>query len=275
MIVAALAVSAGLYAWGLYRIARARRPFPVRAIVCFGLGLAVLGAALLGPLDDLSDASLSWHMVQHFSLVSVAAPLLLLGAPIRLALASLPPRPATALAKVLASPAVRVLTHPAFAWLQFAAVLYASHFSPLYEASLENETIHAFEHALYLGSALLFWTPLLAVAPAPHAPTHLVRLLALFLALPMSAFLGFTFYVSRHVLYAHYAVRAGALDDQMNAGAAICAAAQTRHRFAASALRMSTSWSERAACRRPFHGSKSVIAVHSYRRRRSTRLSPT
>jgi cytochrome c oxidase assembly factor CtaG len=46
-----------------------------------------------------------------------------------------------------------------------------------------------------------------------------VRLLALFLALPMSAFLGFAFYVTQHVLYAHYAAHAGALDDQMSAGA--------------------------------------------------------
>jgi cytochrome c oxidase assembly factor CtaG len=59
----------------------------------------------------------------------------------------------------------------------------------------------------------------LAVAPAPRAPSHPVRLLALFLALPVSAFLGFVFYVARHVLYAHYAAHPGALEDQQNAGA--------------------------------------------------------
>jgi putative membrane protein len=64
-------------------------------------------------------------------------------------------------------------------------------------------------------------TPLLAVAPAPHAPSHPVRLLALFLALPMSAFLGFAFYVTQHVLYAHYAGAPGALADQQNAGAVL------------------------------------------------------
>ncbi|HEY6234486.1 MAG TPA: cytochrome c oxidase assembly protein, partial [Candidatus Elarobacter sp.] len=175
--------------------------------------------ALIGPIDDLADTALSWHMVQHLALVSLAAPLLLLGAPLRLAMAALPARPATALARALNSTPIRVLTHPAFAWMQFAVVLYGTHFSPLYEAALENEAVHACEHALYVLSALIFWTPLLAVAPAPHAPPHPVRLLMLFLALPMSAFLGFAFYVTQYVLYAHYAGKPGALDDQLNAGA--------------------------------------------------------
>jgi cytochrome c oxidase assembly factor CtaG len=214
-----IALAAALYGWGVLRARRAHRAFPPRAIVLYALGLIALAGSLLGPLDALADGALSWHMLQHLLLVSVVAPLLLLGAPLRLALAALPARPAAALARALASPALRVLTHPALAWLQFAAVLYGTHFSPLYEAALENEAAHAFEHALYLGSALLFWQPLLAVAPAPHAPPHPVRILALFLALPMSAFLGFALYVTRHVLYAHYAARPGALADQTAAGA--------------------------------------------------------
>jgi cytochrome c oxidase assembly factor CtaG len=218
-IVAGIALAVALYGWGLVRVARARRRFPRWAPVAFALGLAAIAAALLGPLDDLSDAFLSWHMLQHLVLVGVAAPLLLLGAPLRLALAALPKQTATALSGALASPAVRIVTHPAFAWFQFAFVLYAAHFSPLYEAALENESVHAFEHVLFLTSGIVFWTPLLAVAPVPHAPPHAVRLLAIFMAIPMSAFLGFTFYVERHVLYPHYALRPGAVADQMNAGA--------------------------------------------------------
>jgi len=219
MTIVLLLLSVVLYAWALVRVHRFGRAFPARAVAAFAAGLVVVTASLLGPIDALADASLAWHMVQHLALVTLAAPLLLLGAPLRLAMAALPARPAAALARALNSTPLRVLTHPAFAWLQFAVVLYGTHFSPLYEAALENEAVHAGEHALYMVSALVFWTPLLAVAPAPHAPSHPVRLLALFLALPMSAFLGFAFYVTQHVLYAHYAGKPGALDDQMNAGA--------------------------------------------------------
>jgi cytochrome c oxidase assembly factor CtaG len=189
------------------------------AIIAFALGLIVTAFALVGSMDGLADKSLAWHMAQHLGLAFLVAPLLLLGAPIRLAFAALPAHGAARLAALLHSTPVRALTHPAFALLQFGAVLYAAHFSPLYEAALEHPQVHALEHALFLGSALLFWTPILAVAPAPHAPAHIVRLLMLFLALPMSAFLGFILYVMRTPLYPHYARFTGALGDQQNAGA--------------------------------------------------------
>ena len=219
MTIGLLALGAVLYAWALVRVRAAQRPFPRVAIAAYASGLAGTALALLGPIDALADASLAWHMLQHLLLVGVAAPLVLLGAPLRLALGALPPRAAASLARALRSRPLRTIGHPAFAWLQFAAVLYGTHFSPLYEAALENAGIHAAEHLLYLVSALIFWTPLLAVAPAPHAPSHPVRLLALFAALPMSAFLGFALYGSRHVLYAHYGSGTSALADQESAGA--------------------------------------------------------
>jgi putative copper resistance protein D len=219
VIALSLAASVALYAWGVLR-ARARgRIVPRGALVAFAAGLAVLGAALAGPLDGFSDRYLSWHMVQHLLLSSVAAPFLVLGAPTRVALGALPPAQARSLARALASTPVALLTQPSVAWLQFVAVLYVVHFSPLYEAALENEAIHAGEHVLLLVSALVFWTSVLAVAPVPHAPSHPVRILLLFLALPVTSFLGFIFFVSHRPFYAHYAVVPGAAADQVNAGA--------------------------------------------------------
>jgi putative copper resistance protein D len=226
-LVVALAASAALYAWGWVRVARAGRPFPRFAPLAFGAGLGVVAAALFGPLDGLSDASLSWHMVQHLALITLAAPLLLMGAPVRLALAALPPHAATALARVLNSAPMRVVDNPLFGLALLTVVLYGTHFSPLYERALENETVHAWMHVLYLVTALIYWNPIFAIAPAPHAPSHPARILALFLSLPMSAFLGFGFYVTNRVLYAHYAARPGALDDQMNAGAVMWLSAGT------------------------------------------------
>lgn len=226
-VVALLVLSAALYAWGYARVRRARRPFSVVSVAAFAAGLVTIGAALLGPIDTLADASLSWHMVQHLGLIAVAAPLLLFGAPLRLALAALPPRGATRLARILNSGPLRVIDHPAFGLALLTVVLYGTHFSPLYEAALENESVHAAEHALYLVTAVIYWSPIFAVAPAPHAAPHAGRILTLFLSLPMSAFLGFAFYVTNHVLYAHYAAQPNALADQMNAGAVMWLAAGT------------------------------------------------
>ncbi len=227
MLAVMLAASAALYAWGWLRVARAHRSIPRFAPYAFGAGLAVVAASLLGPLDGLSDRSLSWHMVQHLALITLAAPLLLIGAPVRLALAALPARGATMLARALNSAPMRVVDQPLFGLALLAVVLYGTHFSPLYERALENETVHAWMHVLYLVTALVYWNPIFAIAPAPHAPSHPARILALFLSLPMSAFLGFGFYVTNHVLYAHYALRPGALADQMNAGAVMWLTAGT------------------------------------------------
>jgi cytochrome c oxidase assembly factor CtaG len=186
-----------------------------------------MAGVLYGPIDARADVSLSWHMVQHLVLMTVVAPLLLFGAPIRLALAALPARGAASLVRVLNGAPMRVASHPLFGLTVLASVLYGTHFSSLYEAALENATLHAAEHALYLVAGLLFWMPIFAVAPAPHAASHPLRILTLFLSLPVSAFLGFALYVNNSVLYAHYAGRPGALEDQMNGGAVMWLSAGT------------------------------------------------
>lgn len=218
-IVALGALAAILYGWGVLRARRLGRAIAPGAVAAYAGALLVIVATLAGPLDSLSDRWFSWHMVQHFVLATVAAPLLLLGAPVRVALAAAPPRAARNLARVLASQPVAFVTQPAVAWLQFMFVLYGIHFSPFYEAALENETVHAFEHVAVLGSAIIFWLPVLAVAPTPHAPPYYVRILMLFLALPVMSFLGFIIYVTHRVMYPHYAALPGALEDQTTAGA--------------------------------------------------------
>jgi putative membrane protein len=218
MIATLLLATMAAYAFGVYRARANGRSVSIAAALAFGSALGLTGVVLLGPIDALADSSLAWHMGQHLVLSFVVAPFVLLGAPVRIALAALPSGAATRFAAVLRSTPIRLLTSPPLAWLQFFAVLYGVHFSSLYETALEHPWVHACEHALFLASALVFWTPVLAVAPAPHAPPHPIRLLMLFLALPMSAFLGFVFYVTRSVLYAHY-VGPMALADQANAGA--------------------------------------------------------
>ena len=232
MIVAGIVVTVAAYAYASWRARRAGRSADGGPRIAFALTVVSLAAALLGPLDDLADASLAWHMLQHMVLIDVTAPLLVLAAPMRLVLGALSAPQATVVARAFNRAPLRWLAHPAVAWLQLCAVLYGVHFSPLYEAALENEGVHAAEHLLFILSGVIFWMPLLAVAPAPHAPSHPVRLLSVFLALPMSAFLGFALYVARHALYPHYAARPGALADQMNAGAVMWIAGGTPLLFA-------------------------------------------
>lgn len=87
----------------------------------------------------------------------------------------------------------------------FAAVMWLAHFSPLFDAALEDELLHRIEHALFLGAALLFWWPVVGADPSPHRLGHPARILYLALGMPLSSLLGLVIFSASTVLYPHYA----------------------------------------------------------------------
>jgi putative membrane protein len=181
----------------------------------------VLVAALTGPIDASVDTSFSMHMIQHLMLTMVAAPLLLLGAPLTLAFAALPKGARRPLASVVHSRPARWLANPLVAWSAFFTVMWAAHFTGLYEASLRSAPIHAVEHLLFLFTALVFWAPIVRADPSPSPLSYPARILYLFVAMPAMALLGLALVSARQVLYATYAQAEGAraLGDQQTAGA--------------------------------------------------------
>ncbi|MEX1295085.1 MAG: cytochrome c oxidase assembly protein [Candidatus Limnocylindrales bacterium] len=168
-----------------------------------GLGAIIL--ALASPIEFYDTTLFSVHMIQHLLLSFVAAPLLVLAAPITLLLRWASP---TARRKwilpVLESRVVRLISHPLVAWVLFAGVMWFSHFSPLFDAALDDFTLHRLEHALFLGSALLFWWPVIGADPSPHRMTFPARILYLALGMPLSSLLGLVIFSARQPLYPHY-----------------------------------------------------------------------
>jgi cytochrome c oxidase assembly factor CtaG len=163
------------------------------------------------------------HMVQHVLLEFVAAPLLLAGAPITLALRAATPPIRRALLAVLQGRVVHALAFPVVAWVLFAAVNWGWHFSVLYDQALENEALHYFQHATFVAAALLFWWPVIGADPSPWRLPHPARLVYLFLALPQNSFLGVALLSASTVLYPHYVTNARdwgipPLDDQALGG---------------------------------------------------------
>ena len=164
---------------------------------------AVAGAATVcGPMDHLAETSFAWHMGQHMVLLLVVPVLLVLAHPFALFSAFAGKR-ATAWS-VRALRQLHVGASPAVALVAFVAVLWATHFSPLYEAALNDGWVHVSEHLLYVGAGVLFWLPVVG-APPLRPPAYPVRLLYLFVALPQGALLGFVLLSARAPLYAHYA----------------------------------------------------------------------
>src|SRR5690606_32494929 len=131
----------------------------------------------------------------------VAAPLLLAGAPITLALRAASPAWRSRLLAVLHSPVIRAVSFPVVAWVLFAATNWAWHYSTLYNDALENELLHYLQHANFLAVALLFWWPVIGADPSPWRMPHPVRLLYLFLAMPQQSFLGVSLLQAPTTLY--------------------------------------------------------------------------
>jgi cytochrome c oxidase assembly factor CtaG len=205
-----LAIIAALVWWrwaiGRVNAAHPANPVPRRRSVYFCLGMAALAFALLSGIERYDTTLFSVHMIQHLLLTMVAPPLLALSAPITLVLrlSSADTRRRWIL-PVLHSRLVRVLAFPVVAWVIFAAVMWASHFTPLFDAALEDPLIHDLEHLLYLGAGLLFWWPAVAVDPAPWRMTHPVRAMYVFLQMPQNTFLAVVLLGATSVLYPHYA----------------------------------------------------------------------
>ena len=203
-----IALLALAYRAGVRSVARAHRdnPVPRRRVLAWYGGLLALFVALQSPIATYDTTLFSVHMVQHLLLMMVVAPLLALGAPITLLLRVVSPSARKRVVlPVLHSRAARVISFPVVAWVVFAGVMYGSHFSPLFDAALENEFVHLLEHALYLGAGLLFWWPVVGADPSPWRMPHPARVLYVFLGMPWSSFLALAIFSAPGVLYPHYA----------------------------------------------------------------------
>jgi putative copper resistance protein D len=209
-------------------------------------GLATIAVALLSGIERYDTTLFSVHMVQHLLLMLVAAPLLVLAAPVtQLLRAASPDVRRRWLMPVLHSTPVAAIGHPVVTWLTFTIVTWFTHFSPMFDLALEDRGVHQLEHGLYLASALLFWWPLVAADPTRHRMPYPVRALYVLLQLPVNSFLGMAILFANAPLYPHYASLGSpygitALADQQLAGGLMWLAGDVA--FIAAILAVVAAW---------------------------------
>jgi putative membrane protein len=178
VVTAALILGALAYLRRWYRL---RRNLPAWRLAAFMGGLLLLWAVMGSPLAALDHELLTFHMLQHLALMTVAAPLILLG------LGRVPWR-----------------AHPVFCWLASTATVIGWHVPALFALGMRSEGWHLAEHACFFVAGLLFWWPViqpwssLATGPRWSVPLYL------FLAtLPCDALSAFLTFCGR-VVYPHY-----------------------------------------------------------------------
>ncbi len=189
--VAAVLLVGGLYVWGVFRLTGRGDRWPVgRSVSFLGLGLGSLLVATTSGLATYDTSLFAVHMVQHMVLAMIVPVFLALGAPVTLALRTLPQRPRALLLSLLHSRVAGLVSFPALGWLLFVANPFALYFSGWYQASLDSDALHELLHVHFVAVGCLFFWPLLGIDPLPGRLTHPMRMLLAAATLPFHAFLG-------------------------------------------------------------------------------------
>ncbi|MFV2118572.1 cytochrome c oxidase assembly protein [Streptomyces sp. Act-28] len=218
-----------LYGWGGVRRRRRGDAWPVGRTVFFTLGVLSVALVMCTGLNDYGMVMFSVHMVQHMVISMLSPILLLLGAPVTLALRALPVAgrggkgPRELLLMLLHSRYMRVITHPAFTIPIFIASLYGLYFTPLFDFLMGSTTGHIAMMVHFLAVGVVFFWPIMGVDPGPHRPGYVMRMLELFAGMPFHAFFGIALMMASEPMvrtYTHPPASLGidALSDQNAAG---------------------------------------------------------
>jgi cytochrome c oxidase assembly factor CtaG len=186
-------LTALIYVWGVVVLRRRGDDWPVGRTLSFVVvGLGSAAVATVSGLAAYDDTLLSVHMVQHMILSMLVPLALALGAPITLALRTLPRRPRSWLLSVVHSRLAKVLSFAPLTFTLYVFTPWALYFSGWYAATLHSDYLHQMSHLhLVLVGCLFFW-PLMGIDPVPGRIMYPARMLLVVLTLPFHAFLGIT-----------------------------------------------------------------------------------
>jgi putative membrane protein len=230
LIIFNLTVLGALYLIGLRRLwgrTGGGRRIGAPQATAFAAAMVALVIALLSPLDLLSDELGYMHMIQHMTLMMVAAPLFVLSAPLLVMLWALPASWRRAFGRLQGRltawrPTRYLLWQPLALWSTYAFVLWIWHLPVFYEAALRNRWIHEFQHVTFFVASCLFWRVL--VDPVSRlSMNRAAGVIYLFTTSLHATLLGVFMALAPTPWYADYvgrteAFRLTALQDQQLAG---------------------------------------------------------
>lgn len=196
---------------------RLSAPVSIGRQIAFYSGIVLTLVALASPLDTIADDYLfSAHMLQHELLILGVAPLLLAGTPGWLL--------RDVLDRTHLTGFVRWARHPLIAFFGFNVIFALAHLSSVYELTLASEPLHALEHVVFIGTAMLMWMPVLSPVPdisRPYPP--LGQVLYLFVQTIPASLVGALLTATGTAYYATYATAPritalSAVEDQQLGG---------------------------------------------------------
>uniref|UniRef100_UPI0025D5DF67 cytochrome c oxidase assembly protein n=1 Tax=uncultured Aeromicrobium sp. TaxID=337820 RepID=UPI0025D5DF67 len=196
-----------LYLTGVVILRRRGDRWPVGRTASWLTGVLIVAWATIGGIGQYSHVMFSMHMISHMMLSMIAPIFLVLGAPITLALRTLPGArrpgehsPRALLMAAVHSPIARFYTHPVVAAIIFVGSLYVLYFSDLFEVLMRSHSGHVLMEAHFLLAGVLFYYVVIGVDPSPRHVPPLVRFGLLMISLPFHAFFSVTVMSADYVI---------------------------------------------------------------------------
>jgi cytochrome c oxidase assembly factor CtaG len=167
-------------------------------LAAFLSGLILVWLAVGSPLATLDHQLLTIHMLKHLLLMTVAAPLILVGAPIFTMVCGLPRffmQTYLPLGSLLGRWLERRVRHPMLCWLAGTVAVVGWHVPGAFQLGMRSSGMHILEDLSFLVAGLLFWWPIVQSPPrAARSPRWSMPLYLFLATLPcdvLSAFLVF------------------------------------------------------------------------------------
>ena len=227
-----LILAVALYIKGVAILKKRGDSWPVGRTIAFALGIALIDFATSGGLGVYAMYSFEYHMIAHMTLGMIAPIGLVLGAPITLALRTLPQGrtstesgPRAILVALLHSRIGILLTNPIIALALFDGSLFVLYFTDLFGILMASHAGHLLMNVHFILAGYLFFMIVIGLDPTPRRIHHLVRIVILFAAMAIHAFFSISllatttlidqgFYSSQNIPW----LGSGILDDQRAGG---------------------------------------------------------
>ncbi len=228
---AVVAFLAAVYLWAFVQVRRRGDSWSVLRSLSWLTGLTVLFYVTSGGVAVYGRVLFSAHMVEHMALTMVVPIFLVLGAPVTLVLKALEARqdgsrgPREWILRLVHSTFGKVVTHPIFAAVNFAASIVIFYFTPLFGITLQYHVGHVFMITHFLITGYLFMLVLIGSDPIPYRPGHMMRLMLLLATMVYHAFVGVALMGSETLLQEWWFANMGrdwgrsAIEDQQFGGA--------------------------------------------------------
>jgi putative copper resistance protein D len=195
LMIGLLILAVALYIKGVMVLTKRGDKWPIGRTISFAIGISAVDFATSGGLGLYAHFSFSWHMVAHMTLGMIAPIAIVLGAPITLALRTLPQGRnsqergvrGTFLA-VLHSRYSSIIVNPVGALVIFDGSLFLLYFTSLFGKLMNTHAGHLFMNFHFLLAGFLFFHVIIGIDPNPKRPPFLVRIVTLLAAMSIHAF---------------------------------------------------------------------------------------